>query len=120
LVENKAVEALFRRHGFTVIYPEHVPVERQIAMFGNASLIVGCSGSNMFNIAFLKSRPRYLLWFRRSSFIIRSTSCTWFTTRPRPSLSATSLTRSFAQHLGTFMRHGTSIWPWSLSLSIGG
>ena len=52
LVEEQAVEQLFLRHGFTVIHPEQLDLRTQIRLFAGARLIAGCSGSNMFNIAF--------------------------------------------------------------------
>ena len=52
LVEEPEVEHLFARHGFTVIHPERLDLHAQIRLFAGARLIAGCSGSNMFNLAF--------------------------------------------------------------------
>ena len=52
LVEEPEVEQLFARHGFTVVHPEQLDLHAQIRLFAGARLIAGCSGSNMFNLAF--------------------------------------------------------------------
>jgi hypothetical protein len=52
-LENESdVERVFERHGFTVIRPETLRVERQIALMSNALLVAGPSGSGLFNLAF--------------------------------------------------------------------
>ncbi len=61
LVEEQAVEQLFLRHGFTVIHPERLDLHGQIRLFAGARLIAGCSGSNMFNIAFQNRAAAILL-----------------------------------------------------------
>ncbi len=60
LVEEGEVEELFVRHGFAVIHPERLDLNTQIRLFAGARLIAGCSGSNMFNIAF-QGRARAVL-----------------------------------------------------------
>jgi hypothetical protein len=52
LLNEMAVESAFQRHGFTVIKPETLSPERQIALFSNALHVAGPSGSGMFNLAF--------------------------------------------------------------------
>ena len=52
LVEQEAIEALFAEAGFTIVIPERLDIDTQIRLFAGARLIAGCSGSNMFNIAF--------------------------------------------------------------------
>jgi hypothetical protein len=52
LANENEVERIFERHGFTVIRPETFRVESQLALFANALLIAGPSGSGMFNLAF--------------------------------------------------------------------
>jgi capsular polysaccharide biosynthesis protein len=52
-LENETdVERIFERHGFTIIRPETLRVEQQIALMSNAILVAGSSGSGMFNLAF--------------------------------------------------------------------
>jgi capsular polysaccharide biosynthesis protein len=46
------VERVFERHGFTIIRPETLRVEKQIALMANALLVAGPSGSGLFNLAF--------------------------------------------------------------------
>ena len=52
LAQESEVEQLFGRYGFVSIQPENLPVERQAALFANAKLIAGESGSGLFNLAF--------------------------------------------------------------------
>ena len=42
------------KRGFTVIYPETMTVPEQISLFVRALLLAGCSGSNMFNLAYAR------------------------------------------------------------------
>jgi capsular polysaccharide biosynthesis protein len=46
------VEALFRAHGFTVVFPEDHPLPEQVAMVREAEVVAGFAGSGMFQIAF--------------------------------------------------------------------
>jgi capsular polysaccharide biosynthesis protein len=48
------VEALFKRAGFHVIYPETLTYPQQLAFCANAEVFAGTSGSNLFSIAFAK------------------------------------------------------------------
>lgn len=61
LLEEGEVEALFVQHGFTIFCPEEHDIATQISVFAAARLIAGCSGSNMFNIAFQQSATAVLI-----------------------------------------------------------
>jgi capsular polysaccharide biosynthesis protein len=61
LAEEEAVEALFARYGFTIFIPEDHDIRTQVSMFAGARLIAGCSGSNMFNIAFQREAAAILI-----------------------------------------------------------
>jgi capsular polysaccharide biosynthesis protein len=52
LANENDVELVFQRHGFTIVHPEALRVEMQIALIANALLVAGPSGSGMFNLAF--------------------------------------------------------------------
>ena len=52
LVEEEAVEAVFAAHGFRIFHPEGHDIREQMGIFAGARLIAGCSGSNLFNLAF--------------------------------------------------------------------
>jgi hypothetical protein len=52
LANEDEVEKIFTRHNFTIIHPETLRVETQLALVANALLIAGPSGSGMFNLAF--------------------------------------------------------------------
>lgn len=61
LLNEAAVEAIFRDRGYQVIYPETLPLAQQIALFARAGAIAGCSGSNMFNLAFCHAEAEITL-----------------------------------------------------------
>lgn len=46
------VEALFVQAGFDVIYPETMTFPQQIDVCGDAAMVAGMSGSNLFNVLF--------------------------------------------------------------------
>jgi hypothetical protein len=52
LVNETDVERVFERHGFTVVRPDLLTNQQQIALVSNALLIAGPAGSGMFNVAF--------------------------------------------------------------------
>lgn len=54
------VEKLFIQAGFTVIYPEGVPFQEQVALYANAKLIAGPSGSSLHNSLFMKAGAKLI------------------------------------------------------------
>ena len=52
-------EALFVRHGFTVVHPQELPLAEQIMLFANATHIAGPVGSAVHNVVF-SHRPEKL------------------------------------------------------------
>lgn len=52
LAQQEEVEALFARHGFTIIHPETLPIEDQIALMSGSRMLAGLGGSNMHNAVF--------------------------------------------------------------------
>ena len=62
LAEEAQVERLFVAHGFVSVVPEALPLRDQMALFGHADLLAGCSGSNMFNLAYARrARSAFIL-----------------------------------------------------------
>jgi capsular polysaccharide biosynthesis protein len=61
LCEEDQVETLFATCGFTIFRPEEHDIATQISVFAAARLIAGCSGSNMFNIAFQRNAAAVLI-----------------------------------------------------------
>ena len=49
---REAVEELFVRHGFEVLYPERHDLATQASIFAHASVVAGFGGSAMFNLMF--------------------------------------------------------------------
>jgi hypothetical protein len=49
------VEKLFRQAGFTVIYPEEIAFKHQLALYANARVVAGPSGSALHNSLFMRS-----------------------------------------------------------------
>jgi capsular polysaccharide biosynthesis protein len=54
------VEALFARHGFTVVHPEDHPMPEQLAMFRAAEVVGGYAGSAMFTLAMCPDPKRVI------------------------------------------------------------
>ena len=52
LVNEAEAEAIFQRNGFTIVRPETLNVDQQIALVSNALLVAGPAGSGMFNLGF--------------------------------------------------------------------
>ena len=52
LLNEADVEDLVSARGFVVVHPQELSIADQVGLFANAELIVGTSGSNMFNLAF--------------------------------------------------------------------
>ena len=53
-VNESAIEEMMTKFGFDIIYPEHIPFERQIVMYTRAKCIVGFEGSALHNAVFMK------------------------------------------------------------------
>ena len=85
---EQAVESLFEKSGFDVVFPELLSAPQQISLFGAASVVAGFSGSQLHNIVFtrpgttlieladMRSRDRPLLMQRICNEIAQSTSST--------------------------------------------
>lgn len=55
VVANEArIETLFRRHGFTILYPESMPFVEQLRHYRHAEVLAGLSGSALHNSVFLR------------------------------------------------------------------
>lgn len=48
------IERLFRRRGFSIVYPEQLPFPDQLALYSNAAVIAGMSGSSLHNSIFMR------------------------------------------------------------------
>ena len=75
LSNEATVEALFERYGFRIVHPELLPIEAQIALFSNASMIAGLGGSAMHNTVFADPDAKVLMvstkqWFVETDVLI--------------------------------------------------
>ena len=52
LVNEDAVEDLFRSHGYAIVVPEEVSIDRQIDLFKSATAVAGCSGSALYSVIY--------------------------------------------------------------------
>ncbi|MDU0347377.1 glycosyltransferase 61 family protein [Actinomyces sp. MRS3W] len=62
------VEGWFADHGFTVVYPETMPISAQVSMFRNAKKIAGFGGSGLLNVVFSSGRAQDLLVINSESY----------------------------------------------------
>ena len=60
LQDEAAVERFFERRGFAIVYPESLSFAEQIALFRQARMIAGPSGSGMLNAVFADPGVRLL------------------------------------------------------------
>ena len=60
LTNEKAVEDVFERRGFRILYPETLSLSEQIGLCRQASAIAGPSGSGMLNAIFAEAGTRVL------------------------------------------------------------
>ncbi len=58
---QEEVEQLFTDQGFTVVFPEQFPLGDQVAMFRNAEVVAGFSGSAMFTLCFAPEPTRVVM-----------------------------------------------------------
>jgi capsular polysaccharide biosynthesis protein len=63
ILRNEAqVEAIFREHGFEIVYPEMLSIAQQVALFRTADIVAGPSGSGLYNCVYCsKSGQRIIL-----------------------------------------------------------
>lgn len=61
LVNEPAVEDLFREKGFTIVHPQELPIEDQIRIFANARFLASAGGSAAHNALFAPQNARVLI-----------------------------------------------------------
>lgn len=60
-VNEARLEALLSEHGFSVVYPERLPLADQIRLMRNADVVAGCGGSAMHMLCFARPGTRALV-----------------------------------------------------------
>lgn len=61
LVNEAAVEELFREKGFSIVHPQELPIEDQIRIFANARFLASAGGSGAHNALFASERAKVLV-----------------------------------------------------------
>lgn len=61
LVNELAIEALFKRMGFAIIHPQEMPIEAQIRVFSHARCFASAGGSSAHNALFAPQASRVLI-----------------------------------------------------------
>jgi capsular polysaccharide biosynthesis protein len=57
-IGEEKVQDIFRKNGYTVIYPETMPIARQIAALKNCKLLAGCAGTALHMAVFMPDGGR--------------------------------------------------------------
>ena len=63
-----AIENIFRKNGFHIVYPETLPLERQVGLVKNAQVLAGCYGTALHLALFMKPGGR-VIGIKRNSEI---------------------------------------------------
>lgn len=66
---ERAIEYLFRKNGFTVIYPESLSVTEQISFFSQAKIIASIEGTIAHNVLFAQNAKNRLLFGNKKNSI---------------------------------------------------
>jgi len=79
LTNRDDVEALFQRSGYTIFLPEQYSVAEQIAVFRQARVIAGESGSGLHNSIFMQPARRMIcIQSGRQTHLIQASLCDLF------------------------------------------
>jgi capsular polysaccharide biosynthesis protein len=79
LANRDDVEAVFQRAGYTIVCPEQHSVAEQIAVFRQASVIAGESGSGLHNSVFMQPGARVIcIQSGRQTHLIQASLCELF------------------------------------------
>jgi len=62
---EKALEALLARHGFSIVHPQEMPLAEQIRLMRSAAVVAGCDGSALHNVVFARPGTRVLAFDSR-------------------------------------------------------
>jgi capsular polysaccharide biosynthesis protein len=65
------VEAVFARHGFAIVQPEHMDLAEQAALFRDARVVAGLGGSGLFSLLYA-TRLRTLIVLNHEAYTARN------------------------------------------------
>lgn len=71
ILNELEIEQLFLKNNYEIIYPETIPIEEQLKLYGSCSVIAGSSGSNMHNSAFIPDNSKVLI-IAPTSFCVKN------------------------------------------------
>lgn len=113
------VEEVFRRRGFTVVYPEDLSLAQQATAFRNAKVVAGFGGSAMFNVMYAEGLTNLIVlaheaYTARNEYLFASllggrTDYFWSTpetAHPRGGWTQEAFTSNWSFD---FDRHGTAL-----------
>lgn len=60
LVNEDAIQSLFEKYGFEIVYPETMKYKEQVAMFNEAKYVAGMSGAAMTNLIYCDESAVYI------------------------------------------------------------
>jgi capsular polysaccharide biosynthesis protein len=79
LTNRDEIEEVFRRFGYTIVLPEQYSVAEQIAIFRQARVVSGESGSGLHNSIFMKPGGRVIcIQSGRQNHLIQASLCSLF------------------------------------------
>ncbi len=65
LVNEEALQRLFARHGFEIVFPARLDFDAQVRLFNQADCIAGPNGSAFFNLLFCRRGARVISFVQR-------------------------------------------------------
>ena len=68
IVGEDKLEKVFKKNGFTVIYPERLSLKKLISVISDAEYIAGLSGSALHNAVFCSNKPKLIILNRSAAF----------------------------------------------------
>lgn len=64
---GEEIETLFKKNGFTIVYPEDHSLGEQVQMFRHAEVVAGYAGSSLFTVIFAEN-PKHVIILRPNTY----------------------------------------------------
>jgi hypothetical protein len=79
LLNRSDIETIYKKHHFSIIYPEELSIKQQILLFYNADVVAGEAGSGLHNSIFtLQNKMIINLQSARQDHLIQASLCALF------------------------------------------